>query len=79
MKHWLKWRRDRRRWNREHRDVPLHQFRAMVERSQFYGEPGKQRWAERRLFFQEHHAAFIIAALTILGAIFAVLLTAWLK
>lgn len=75
----MKWWRDRRRWHREHRDVPLHHFRAMVERSMFYGEPGKQRWAERRLFFQTYHAKFIIAGLTILGAIFVALLTAWLK
>jgi hypothetical protein len=64
---------------RELRNVPLHQFRANVERSHFYEEPGKQRWAERRLFFQEHHAAFIVVGLTILGAIFVALLTAWLK
>jgi hypothetical protein len=47
--------------------VPLYQFRAMVERSQFYGEPGKQRWAERYLWFQEHRGIM----LTILGALLA--------
>jgi len=75
MKRWLKWWRDRRRWHREHRDVPLHQFRAMVERSQFYGEPGKQRWAERRLWFLEQRATFITTTLIILGTIIAALLS----
>jgi hypothetical protein len=46
--------RDRRRWRRELRDVPLDQFRGMVKGSHFYATPGKQRWAERWLWRREH-------------------------
>ena len=46
--------RDRRRWRKELRDVPLDQLRGMVNGSHFYATPGKQRWAERWLWRREH-------------------------
>jgi hypothetical protein len=49
--------RDRRRWRKELRDVPLDQLRGMVRGSHFYATQGKQRWAERWLWRRENALA----------------------
>jgi hypothetical protein len=51
---WLRKWRERRRWRKELRAVPLHQLRGMVQGSHFYQNPDKQRWAERWLWRREN-------------------------
>jgi hypothetical protein len=59
------------------KNMPLHQLREMVEGA-FYHEPGKQRWAERRLWRQEHFLQ-IIGGLVGLGLLVLGVLTFLLK
>jgi hypothetical protein len=47
---WRERRRDKRRWRRENKDVPLHQLRGTV----FYENPAKQRWVKWWLWRREH-------------------------
>jgi len=63
--------RDRRRWRKDLRDVPLDRFREMVRRSHFYATPGKQRWAERWLWRREHALALIGTIIAAIAAVIA--------
>jgi hypothetical protein len=45
---------DQRTWRREYRDVPLGQFRGIVERDLFLQNPKKRRWAKRRLWWRDN-------------------------
>jgi hypothetical protein len=48
------WLSERLRWSAEIKDVPLHQFRGMVQGEAFYQNPAKQKWARHRLWRWEH-------------------------
>jgi hypothetical protein len=61
--------RDRRRWRKELRDVPLNQLRGMVGGSHFYQTPGKQRWAEWWLWRREHALALGSLGVAVIGAV----------
>jgi anti-sigma-K factor RskA len=72
MPWWDPWR-EQRTWRRELKDVPLTQLRGMVERSLFYQNPKKQRWAKRYLWRQENlwrvDRALIAILIALAGAI----------
>jgi len=72
---WLASWRERARWRRGLRDVPLDQLREMVKRSAFHATPGKQQWAEQWLWRREHlynnpipFAGLAIGALAMIAA-----------
>jgi hypothetical protein len=60
---------DRRRWSKELEDVSPDQFRAMVKGSHFHATPGKQRWAEQRLWRRENGLALSALAASVIGIV----------
>jgi hypothetical protein len=58
--------------------VPLDQLRDMVRGSHFYATPGKQRWAERRLW-RRGHALTIIGVMIGLGSLIVAAVALYLK
>jgi hypothetical protein len=72
--------RDRCRWRKELRNVPLDQLRGMVRGSHFYAIPEKQRWAERWLWRREHADKITIIGLVIgLGSLIVAAVGLYLK
>ena len=53
MPWWDPWREER-SWRRENKNVPLSQFRGIVDRDLFYQNPRKRRWAKRYLWRKEN-------------------------
>jgi hypothetical protein len=75
---WWDPRREQRVWSRELRDVPLSQFRGMVERDLFWQNSKKQRWARRRLWWREHRGWLIVTVIGWLIA-FAAMVAAYIN
>jgi anti-sigma-K factor RskA len=73
MPWWDPWR-EQRSWRSEMKNVPLPQLRGNVERSLFWQNPKKQRWAEWYLWRKENLWRFdrvLIAMLIALAAAIA--------